>query len=334
MEIHVLYKQGLSCRKIARELGISRNTVRKYLEQNSFEADTKTRPRQTKLEPYHQYLNARIEAAKPDWIPAPVLFREIAALGYDGGIAQLRRYIRPLKLKEPEPTIRFETSPGVQMQIDFTTIRRGKNPLKAFVATLGYSRACFVRFYNNETIESWIDGIKEACHYFGGVPKEVLCDNAKALVVERDYYGEGQHRWGNELLDLSQVYGFKLKACKPYRAKTKGKVERFNHYLKNNFLLPLKVSLKEISLEIDVSYANAHIGAWLKDVAHQRIHGTTNATPESRLNEEEAYLLPLPVELTINDKGYPLKVPYTPVIPEVMDNFQHPISTYDEVLYL
>lgn len=79
------------------------------------------------------------------------------------------------------------------MQIDFTTIRRGKNPLKAFVATLGYSRACFVRFYNNETIESWIDGIKEACHYFGGAPKEVLCDNAKALVVERDYYGEGQH---------------------------------------------------------------------------------------------------------------------------------------------
>lgn len=79
-------------------------------------------------------------------------------------------------------------------------------------------------------------------------------------------------------------------------------MERFNHYLKNNFLLPLKVSLREISLEIDVSYANAHIEAWLKDVAHQRIHGTTNATPKSRLNEEEAHLLPLPVEFTINDR--------------------------------
>ena len=133
MEIHVLYKQGLSCRKIAKELGISRNTVKKYLEQSSFEVSSKTKPRQTKLEPYHQYLNTRIKAAKPDWIPAPVLFREILALGYDGGIAQLRRYIRPMKLKEPEPAIRFETAPGVQMQIDFTTIRRGKKPLKAFV---------------------------------------------------------------------------------------------------------------------------------------------------------------------------------------------------------
>ncbi len=80
------------------------------------------------------------------------------------------------------------------MQIDFTTIRRGKQPLKAFVATLGYSRASYVKFFDNERAESWQQGLKDAFDYFGGVPQEVWCDNAKALIIERDAYAEGEHK--------------------------------------------------------------------------------------------------------------------------------------------
>lgn len=245
----------------------------------------------TKLAPFQSYLIQRIERAKPDWIPATVLFYEARERGYQGGIAQLRRFVRQFKpCIVPEPVVRFETPPGQQMQIDFTTIRRGKQTLKAFVATLGYSRACYVRFFDNERAHSWQQGLKGAFDYFGGVPRQVLCDNAKALIVERYAYAEGEHKLHVEILQMSKDYGFKLTACQPYRAKTKGKVERFNHYLKNSFIVPLKTALRAQNLELDVEIANAKIGPWLQRVAHQRLHGTTAEKPADRLIEEVKFL--------------------------------------------
>ncbi|RMR91181.1 ISPsy4, transposase, partial [Pseudomonas savastanoi pv. glycinea] len=85
-----------------------------------------------KIDPFKDYLHERIEAARPHWIPATVLLREITALGYSGGVSRLKAYIRPFKRKAEEPLVRFETLPGKQMQVDFTTIRRGRQPLKAF----------------------------------------------------------------------------------------------------------------------------------------------------------------------------------------------------------
>ena len=149
MEIHVLHRQGHGIKAIARKLGISKNTVRKYLNQPMVYPKYSQRPtRPCKLDPYKSYLLKRIEAAKPRWIPAVVLFREIKEQGYDGGITQLRSFIYPYKQPEMVPIVRFETAPGQQMQVDFTTIRKGKYPLKAFVATLGYSWASYVFFYN------------------------------------------------------------------------------------------------------------------------------------------------------------------------------------------
>ena len=103
-------------------------------------------------------------------------------------------------------------------------------------------------------------GIEGALHYFGGVPKEILFDNAKCIMIERDAYGEGRHRWNSKLLQLSADYGFRLRACRPYRAKTKGKVGRFNGYLKNSFITPLAASLKQAGLVLDVEVANGQIG--------------------------------------------------------------------------
>jgi transposase len=285
-------------------------------------------PRPCKLDPFKAYLQARIEAARPRWIPATVLLREIVERGYSGGITQLKAYLAPLKRREAEPVVRFETPPGKQMQADFTTIRRGRQPLKAFVATLGYSRAAFVRFTEREDSGAWLEGLREAFAYFGGVPEEVLFDNAGAVVIERDAYGEGEHRWHPALAALAEEFGFRPRLCRPYRAKTKGKVERFNGYLKGSFVTPLAATLKSAGLTLDVATANAHIGRWLDEVAQRRIHGTTGVPPAARLAEERLVLLALPVKQAGVAPAPALR--RGRVLPH--ESLQHPLSVYAALL--
>jgi len=116
----------------------------------------------------------------------------------------------------------------------------------------------------------------------------------KTVVIERDAYGEGQHRFNRELLALADQFRFRSRLCRPYRAKTKGKVERFNGYLKSSFLVPLAATLKRAGLKLDVTAANSHIGPWLQSVANARMHGTTGEVPNVRLQLEREKLQPLP----------------------------------------
>ena len=145
VEIRVLARRGVGIREIARQLGCSRNTVRRYLADEQAARYTPRPPREAKLEPFKPYVLERIEAAHPRWIPAAVLLRELQERGYEGGLTQLKMWLQPLKRVEPEPVVRFETPPGAQMQADFTVVRRGSAPLLALVATLGYSRATYVQ---------------------------------------------------------------------------------------------------------------------------------------------------------------------------------------------
>lgn len=328
MDIHVLHEQGMSIRRIAKQSGLSRNTVRTYLRDRAklpTYAERAVRP--TKLQRFHGYLEKRIEAAKPYWIPATVLLGEIQALGYEGGITMLKEHIKVFKpTPRYDPVVRFETDAGDQMQVDFTTITHFGIRVKAFVATLGYSRATFVCFTNTERQEDWIEGLELAFEYFGGVPKEVLFDNAKAIVIERDAYGPGEHRWNAALLDTAKRYNFKPRACRPYRAKTKGKVERFNSYLKSSFITPLAATMKQHGLKLTVEILNGRVGAWLDTVAHQRIHGTTGVKPQVLLDEERFALQSLPPKLIAR---LPIASCRT-VIP--FESFQHPLSVYDTLL--
>jgi len=333
VEIHVLSRQGHSVKAIARQLGVSRNTVRKYLRDHAAPPQYTTRPQRiSKLDPFKDYLLERQVAAKPHWIPATVLLREIRDLGYDGGVSLIKAFIGPRRALASEPVVRFETPPGHQLQVDFPTLRRGQWPLKAFVATLGYSRATFVRFSAREDSQAWLDGMREAFHFFGGVPHELLFDNAKALMLERDAYGEGRHRWNPALLALADQFGFRPRACRPYRARTKGKVERFNGYLKGSFVTPLAATLKTAGLMLDVTTANAQIGRWLHEIAHQRIHGTTGEKPQVSWDQERHAFLPLPIMAIPACMPQQQSVRMSSSLAMPYESLQHPLSVYDALL--
>jgi transposase len=266
--------------------------------------------------------------ARPEWIPATVLLREIRERGYDGGISQLKAYLTPFKRPVVEPLVRFETPPGQQMQADFTLVRRGRERLLAFVATLGYSRSSFVRFMCREDFPAWREGLLGAFEHFGGVPEHVLLDNPKTVVLERDLYGPGLHRWNPGMLDLAESCGFQLRLCQPYRARTKGKVERFNGYLKGSFLVPLKASLKAVGLTLDVDTANREVLRWLAEVADRRVHATTGVEPCRRLPEDRAQLQLLPPGLHA-----PRVTPgrrARAALP--VESLQHPLSVYQALL--
>nr|WP_167749958.1 DDE-type integrase/transposase/recombinase [Sulfurospirillum diekertiae] len=119
------------------------------------------------------------------------------------------------------------------MQVDW--VEFPKDNLSAFVATMGYSRASYVEYVNNEKIETLIGCHMNAFAYFGGVSRNCLYDNMKTVILSRNDYSKGDHRFNPLFADFAKHCGFSIKVCKPYRAKTKGKVERFNHYLRYNF---------------------------------------------------------------------------------------------------
>jgi transposase len=295
MEIEVLRKHGFSLRRIAAEVGCAVNTVRSHLATGMKPKYERHKRRPAKLSPYKTYLRERQAAAHPLWIPATVLYREIVAQGYQGGISQLRSYLRGIRPIQPiEPVIRFETAPGEQMQVDWVEFRKGSHPLYAFCATLGYSRASYVEFVSDMKVDTLIDCHQHAFVVLGGVPRRILYDNMKTVVLERDVDGPGVHRYHAGFLDYAKHCGFVIKLCRPYRARTKGKVERFNGYLRRSFYVPLVVRLKQAGLQLDVVTANVEVRYWLKEVAHERLHGTTQVKPSERLQEEQSQLQAVP----------------------------------------
>jgi transposase len=228
---------------------------------------------------------------------------------------------------KPEPLIRFETDPGRQMQADFATIRRGRDRLAAFIATLGWSRATYVQFVTDERLET-LGCHERAFYFFGGVPRQVLYDNMRTVVTDRDRYGPGLHRYNRTFLDFAHHYGFLPRLCRPYRAKTKGKVERFIGYLRASFYVPLASHLSPEGLKVDRDTANVRVGTWLREVANARVHATTGEVPLVRLELERERLqsmpTPWPGAILQNTRVQP-PVP----LPR---GYQHSLRVYEELV--
>lgn len=288
--IHTLHKQGHSIRAISKILNLNRRTVSRRLSETELRAYKKLEYK-SKLDPYKEYIISRVQKALPDKIPSTVIYEEIKKYGYDGKIRILQTFLQKhISYKPKEEVIRFETEPAYQAQVDWTFIRTGKNPLYAFVMVLGFSRMAFVYFTDNMRQETWQDCHVKAFEYFGGVPQTLLYDNLKSVVIQRDKYGKNQHGFNNDFLDFSKD-NFIPKLCKVYRAQTKGKVERFNLYLKRNFYVPLKAALKGSDISITTDLLNGKLFSWL-EMANSRIHDTTKKQPIELFKQEKSLLVP------------------------------------------
>jgi len=324
-----LYAKGHSIREIARLLNINRRTVAKKVRDAEYQrgsARVLTKP--SILEPYKCYIRDFISKSDKR-IPSSAILDDIKELGYSGGRSTLQEFLtaeyKQLKLVN-DPVVRFETLPGEQMQVDWTTIRWGKTPIYGFVATMGYSRHTFVHFTDNMEAKTLVHCHELAFLFFGGVPKTILFDNMKQVVDTRDAYGKGEHKFHGAIYDLSKRLGFKIRLCRPYRAKTKGKVERFNSYLKGNFYRPLVVKLKDASLVITPQVLNDYIYGWLLR-ANNRIHATTKQKPVLMFEQEKGSLL-LYIITRAPDKPITM---YTKSLPHVV--VQKPVLVeYDQLI--
>jgi transposase len=325
LEIRVLHRHGKSIREIAREVGVSRNTVRRYLRDAAAERYKARLSRPSKLDPFRPYVTERLGAAAPERIPASVLLAELRERGYAGGYTILKSFVASLRPPATvEPAVRFETGPGEQMQVDWAVIRRGSNRLSVFVATLGWSRAAYVEFATDERIETLIAAHENAFLVFGGTPREVLYDNMRTVVLERHAYGRGRHRFHPGFLDFARHCGFRPRLCAPYRAQTKGKVERFIRYLRHSFWVPLASRLAQDGLVVDRETANLAVRRWLREVANARMHGTTGEIPAERLVIERMQLQPVPTPYG----GRSVRIMQSPK-PVPIIGLQHPLSVYD-----
>lgn len=281
-----MYRKGISISEIARQTGHARKTVRKVINGELMPERRKPpQPRVRKIDPYTDYLHQRMAEGVYN---TRKLYREIQAQGYPGGLTQVILYVQPFRPPRQErATLRFETEPGQQAQVDwgscgYIAMDERQKTLYCFVMTLGWSRMMYVEFTTNGDTGSFIRCHQHAFEYFGGVPREVLHDNLKSAVIERD--SDSTIRFNARYLDFALAMGFTPHPHQPYRPQTKGKVENGVRYVKGNFWVGLHF--------IDVDDINLQARVWLDTVANPRIHGTTGETPFSRLADE--HLQPLP----------------------------------------
>lgn len=328
LEIRVLAKHGLGVREIARQVGVSRNTVRRYLREPEAVHYRERPPRPGKLAAFEDYVVARLVSALPERLAASVLLRELRERGYTGGYTILKDFVAAQQPPAAaDPVVRFETAPGEQMQVDWASLRRGPDRLSVFVATLGWSRAAYVEFVTDERLETLLAAHERAFLAFGGVPQKVLYDNMRTVVLARDHYGPGQHRYHPGFLDFAGHCGFQPRLCQPYRPRTKGKVERFIRYLRGSLWVPLASRMAAEGVVVDRTAANLAAGRWLREVANARVHATTGAVPAARLEEERRALRPVPAPyrgLVPRDVGSRPSPEPRPIV-----GLQHPLAIYD-----
>lgn len=289
-QIRKLRDCGFGAKAIASELGIARNTVRRYL-RGGEAAAVQRRPRARRLSASQRLEVVRLYNGAADG-NAAVVVQMLRQAGVNVGIRTVQRLLAPERLRrrtEGLASVRFETQPGQQMQIDFgqRDVRIAGAIVRVhFIAVvLSYSRRIFAKAFLSERQDDWREGVAEAFAHFGGVPEVILGDNARALVSGRDRQ-TGAVIFHPAYAGFCRDWGIKPKACWPYRARTKGKTESGVKYVKRNAIARREFASFEALQQ--------HLRDWMTQ-ADLRVHGTTHEQPLLRFERDErSKLRPLP----------------------------------------
>lgn len=282
---------GLSERAIAERLNISRGKVRRALCREGAGSHGGMLPLQKEARPAVSKLDtfkATIDEILKEYpnLSGIRIFEKLKGQEYAGGITILRDYLVDLRGQHREAYVRYETAPGEEAQVDwgyYGTLPFGNCSRKIyfFVMVLSYSRKIYVEFTASQALDIFLQCHLNAFKYFGGVPRVILYDNLKSVVISR-YVNHIQ--FNQKFMEFAGYYLFAPKACNVRRANEKGKVESGVGYIEKNFLAGR--SFRDfVDLELRAR-------EWLA-YANQRQHGTTGEIPEERFQKEKEFLLPL-----------------------------------------
>ncbi len=283
--LKALLEEGVPQTRIAEQLGIDRKTVARHAEDAELPATARD-PRDSILDPFKPHIQQRL--AKYE-LTAMKLFAEVQAQGYRGSYPVVQRYVRRIRPpKAPSAVVRFETAPGQQAQVDWSPFGRlhhlgQSRKLSCFALVLGYSRVLYGEFTVSEDLPTLVQCHLNAFRYVGGVPREILYDHMKTVVLA---WHREHIEWNPQFADFAKTFGFVPRLCRPHRAQTKGKIERPFGYIGESFFAGL--DLEQLTLE----ELNAQFRQWLDHTANPRVHRTTQCIPFERLKEEQ--LQPLP----------------------------------------
>lgn len=281
MKIKESAQAGKSAYAISKELGIAKNTARKYMQPGVPSAVKTDRP--SKLDPYRTLLHELMAAGIYNCV---VLCERLKEDGYDGGISILKDYVHPFRPPKRLPAVqRYETAPGKQAQMDwgichYSDVSGTMHKVPVFVMVLGSSRAKYIEFTSRCDLASLERCLVNAFRHFGGVPEKVLTDNMKTVISGRE---NGKPIWNSAFADFAVEMGFIPKVCAPRRPQTKGKVERLVAYVKNNFLPGRQF--------VDLLDLNQQAIQWCRET-DLKVHGTTGKIPAEQLAQEPLLALP------------------------------------------
>lgn len=282
--IRELHQAGRSRKAIARELGLDIKTVRKSLKGPW--RPRQSPPRRHALDPLRSFVEARLPEVG---FNGKVLERELREKGWEGHYATVARFAAPFRKAwrgGPEATVRFETGPGEQAQVDWgsTVVVMGgeRQRIHVFTMVLGFSRRIYARAYLSEGLGSLLDAHERAFAHLGGRCESILYDNPRTIVLAKEADG-GAVRWNQGFKDRMDFYGVRIRLCRYYRAQTKGKVESGVKYVKRNGLVGMEFR--------DLDEVNEYLIKWCVTVADQRVHGTTHEKPAERFERERERLI-------------------------------------------
>jgi len=282
---HLFHAEHWKIGTIAAELGFHPDTVRRGLETDRF-SSTPKRSRRCLTAPYLDFLRHTLQ--EHPRLRATRLFEMIRSRGYQGSVAQLRRVVAEIRPPRREAFLRLATFPGEQGQADWAhfgevTIGQARRRLSGFVLTLSYSRALWLEFFLDQSLENFLLGHVHAFHDWGGAPRNLATDNLRSVVLERR--GDAIH-FHPRFLELSAHYHFATRPCRPARGNEKGRVERAIQYIRSSFF----AARPSLTLE-DL---NRQALQWRNQIAHQRPWpGDPSRTVAQVFEEEKKHLLPL-----------------------------------------